>query len=115
MSDLFTSDKFSLVINSLMELHMTSQTRSRIPDCTPPADPGSAVVAHAESSSGAGTDYFVPAGGVVLGTCIQVGVAYPFGCSGGGYFLSDEFGWSWWPTLGEMTSALASRISEQRV
>ena len=33
---------------------MTSQTRSRIPDCTPPADPGSAVVAHAESSSGAG-------------------------------------------------------------
>ena len=33
---------------------MTSQTRSRIPDCTPPADPGSAVVAHAQSSSGAG-------------------------------------------------------------
>lgn len=86
----------------------------RTSPCTPPADPGSAaVVAHAsESSSGACIDYFVPAGGVVLGTCIQVGVAYPFGSSGDGYFLSDEFGWAWWPTLGEMTSALASRISE---
>lgn len=35
----------------LMELHMTSRTSP----CTPPADPGSAVVAHAESSGGACT------------------------------------------------------------
>jgi hypothetical protein len=34
---------------------MTRQTPSRIPPCSPPADPGSAVVAHAESSSGACT------------------------------------------------------------
>lgn len=90
-----------------------TQKPPRTSPCTPPADPGSAaVVAHAsESSGGACIDYFVPAGGVVLGTCIQVGVAYPFGSSGGGYFLSDEFGWAWWPTLGEMTSVLASRIS----
>ena len=33
---------------------MTRQTPSLTPDCTPPADPGSAVVAHAQSSSGAG-------------------------------------------------------------
>lgn len=33
---------------------MTLTPSSRIPPCTPPADPGSAVVAHAESSSGAG-------------------------------------------------------------
>jgi len=34
---------------------MTRQTNPLTPECTPPADNGSAVVAHAESSSGAGT------------------------------------------------------------
>lgn len=37
----------------LMELHMTLRNSSRTSPCTLPADPGSAVVAHAESSGGA--------------------------------------------------------------
>lgn len=96
-----------------------SQTTPRPVSSSPPRhqDQSARLAASAPVDQVGGTqlgDYFVPAGGVVLGTCIQVGVAYPFGSSGGGYFLSDEFGWAWWPTLGEMTSALASRILEQR-
>lgn len=54
--------------------------------------------------------FFVPVGAVVLGTFIRDGVSFPYGSVDGGYFLSDEFGWGWWPELLQMLAVLSQRL-----
>lgn len=54
--------------------------------------------------------FFVPVGAVVLGTFIRGGVSFPYGSVDGGYFLSDEFGWGWWPELLQMLAVLSQRL-----
>lgn len=56
--------------------------------------------------------FFVPVGAVVLGTFIRDGVSFPYGSVDGGYFLSDEFGWGWWPELLQMLGVLSQRLEQ---